>query len=51
MLTRIFKKQCSLTTYGVEEKVDLTPEVTDLKQKKFIKRVTPLNDWLVEKGE
>lgn len=46
--SRIFKKQCALTTYGIEEKVDLTPEVSDPQQKKFIKRVTPLNDWLME---
>lgn len=50
--SRIFKKQCSLTTYGVEEKVDLTPEVTDLKQKKFIKRVTPLTTgWWKRESE
>ena len=48
--SRIFKKQCALTTYGIEEKVDLTPEVTDVDQKKFIKRVTPLADWLKEKN-
>ena len=46
--SRIFRKQCALTTYGVEEKVDLTPEVTEVSQKKYIKRVTPLADWLKE---
>ncbi|SFO53114.1 hypothetical protein [Prevotella sp. tf2-5] len=44
--SRNFKDQCALTTYGVEEKVDLTPEETDLEKKEFIKRVTPLDGWI-----
>ena len=45
-----FKNQCSLTTYGVEEKIDLTPEETDKSKKKFIKKVTPLADWIEEQN-
>ena len=33
---------------GVEEKVDLTPEETDPSKKKYIKKVTPLEDWIAE---
>ena len=43
-----FKDMCSLATYGVEEKVDLTPEETDPTKKQFIKKVTPLEDWILE---
>ena len=39
---------CSLATYGVEEKVDLTPEETDPTKKQYIKKVTPLEDWIAE---
>ena len=46
--SRTFKDQCSLATYGVEEKVDLTPEETDPKKKVYIKKVTPLEDWIRE---
>ena len=46
--SRTFKDQCSLATYGVEEKVDLTPEEQDPKKKKYIKKVTPLEDWITE---
>ena len=46
--SRTFKDQCSLSTYGVEEKIDLTPEEQDPKKKKFIKKVTPLEDWILE---
>ena len=46
--SRTFKDQCSLATYGVEEKVDLTPEEEDPSKKKFIKKVTPLDDWIAE---
>ena len=48
--SRRFKEQCSLSTYGVEEKVDLTPEEEDPKKKVFIKKVTPLEDWIVEQS-
>ena len=48
--SRNFKGQCALTTIGVEEKIDLTPEETDPKKKKFIKRITPLDDWIKEHG-
>ena len=44
--SRNFKGQCALTTNGVEEKVDVSPEETDPKKKVFIKRVTPLEDWI-----
>lgn len=44
--SRNFKNQCALSTYGVEEKIDLTPEEDDPKKKEFIKRVTPLDDWI-----
>ena len=43
-----FKDMCSLATYGVEEKVDLTPEETDPSKKQYIKKVTPLEDWIEE---
>ena len=43
-----FKDLCSLATYGVEEKVDLTPEETDPTKKQYIKKVTPLEDWIAE---
>ena len=43
-----FKDMCSLATYGVEEKVDLTPEETDPTKKQYIKKVTPLEDWIAE---
>ena len=46
--SRSFKDQCSLSTYGVEEKVDLTPEEEDPKKKTYIKKVTPLEDWITE---
>jgi hypothetical protein len=32
----------------VEEKVDLTPEETDPTKKQYIKKVTPLEDWIRE---
>ncbi len=43
-----FKDMCALATYGVEEKVDLTPEETDPTKKQYIKKVTPLEDWIAE---
>ena len=43
-----FKDLCALSTYGVEEKVDLTPEETDPQKKQYIKKVTPLEDWIAE---
>lgn len=46
--SRRFKEQCALTTYGVEEKVDLTPDETDPKKKQYIKRITPLDDWILQ---
>ena len=46
--SRVFKGKCSLATYGVEEKIDLTPEETDPKKKQIIKKVTPLADWIAE---
>jgi hypothetical protein len=46
--SRTFKDMCALSTYGVEEKIDLTPEESDPSKKKFIKKVTPLEDWIAE---
>ena len=46
--SRSFKSLCALTTVGVEEKVDLTPEEQDKQKKEFIKRVTPLDSWIAE---
>ena len=46
--SRNFKTMCALTTYGVEEKVDLTPDEQDPTKKVFIKKVTPLEDWITE---
>ena len=43
-----FKDLCALSTYGVEEKVDLTPEESDPSKKQYIKKVTPLEDWIAE---
>ena len=47
--SRSFKSLCALTTIGVEEKVDLTPEEQDKQKKQYIKRVTPLEDWITQK--
>ena len=46
--SRSFKSMCALTTIGVEEKVDLTPDEQDKQKKEFIKRVTPLDSWIAE---
>lgn len=46
--SRTFKDQCALSTYGVEEKIDLTPEEQDPTKKTYIKKVTPLEDWITE---
>ena len=46
--SRSFKSLCALTTIGVEEKVDLTPDEQDKQKKEFIKRVTPLDSWIAE---
>ena len=46
--SRTFKDMCALSTYGVEEKIDLTPEETDPSKKKYIKKVTSLEDWIAE---
>ena len=48
--SRSFKSLCALTTIGVEEKVDLTPDEQDKQKKEFIKRVTPLDSWIAEQG-
>ena len=48
--SRSFKSLCALTTVGVEEKVDLTPEEQDKQKKEFIKRVTPLDSWIAEQA-
>ena len=48
--SRTFKSMCALSTYGVEEKIDLTPDETDKSKKKFIKKVTPLADWIAEQS-
>ena len=49
--SRRFKEQCALSTYGVEEKIDLTPEEQDPTKKQYIKRVTPLEDWILEQTQ
>ena len=46
--SRAFKDQCSLATYGVEEKIDITPTETDPTKKEYVKKVTPLDDWIRE---
>ena len=43
-----FKDQCALATYGVEEKIDITPEEQDPTKKQYVKKVTPLDDWIRE---
>ena len=49
--SRNFKNQCALTTVGVEEKVDITPEESDPRKKKYIKRITPLDHWIEEHAQ
>ena len=49
--SREFKKQCVLTTNGVEEKICLNPEEQDPDQKVYIKKVTPLDDWIQEQTQ
>ena len=46
--SRNFKQQCALTTYGVEEKVCISPDGTAESDKEYIKRVTPLEDWIAQ---
>ena len=46
--SRVFKSKCALATYGVEEKIDLTPSETNPKNKKYGKKVTPLADWILQ---
>jgi len=46
--SRVFKGKCSLTTYGVEEKVCISPEGTPVAEREYVKRVTPLADWIAE---
>ena len=48
--SRNFKLQCSLITYGVEEKVDVTPDEPDPTKKKYVKKVTPLDGWIIEQS-
>jgi predicted histone-like DNA-binding protein len=48
--SRNFKDQCVLSTYGVEEKIDLTPEESDKSKKVFVKKITPLADWIAEQS-
>ena len=38
-------------TYGVEEKVDITPEEQDPTKKEYVKKVTPLDDWIREQSQ
>ena len=49
--SRSFKDQCSLATSGVEEKVDITPEEQDPTKKEYVKKVTPLDDWIREQSQ
>jgi len=46
-----FKEKCALTTVGVEEKVCISPEGTPVADREYIKRVTPLQDWIAEQSE
>ena len=48
LLAKAGGAECALATYGVEEKVDLTPEEQDPTKKQYIKKVTPLDDWIAE---
>ena len=48
--SRNFKDQCAISTYGVEEKIDLTPEESDKSKKVFVKKITPLADWIAEQS-
>ena len=48
--SRRFKEQCALSTYGVEEKIDLTPSETDPAKKQWGKKLTPLADWILQQG-
>ncbi len=42
--SRSFKEQCALYTNGVEEKVNIGTD----EQPNYIKKVTPLEDWIAE---
>ncbi len=45
--SRNFKSQCALTTKGVEEKVNIGTDESP----NFIKKITPLADWIVEHAD
>ena len=44
--SRVFKGMCSLSTYGVEEKIVISGTGTQSDPYVYGKRVTPLNDWI-----
>ena len=44
--SRVFKGMCSLSTYGVEEKIVISGTGTQADPYVYGKRVTPLNDWI-----
>ena len=46
--SREFKEQCALSTEGVLEPVDLTPDVTDQTKKKWGHKIVPLDVWITE---
>ncbi len=43
-----FKDQCSFTTQGVLEPIDLTPEETDASKKKWGYKTVPLDVWIAQ---
>jgi len=50
LTSRAFKEKCSFTTDGVLEPVDLTPEETDAKKKKWGYKTVPLDTWVAEQA-
>ena len=48
LTSKAFKDRCSFTTDGVLEPIDLTPEETDPKKKKWGYKTVPLETWIAE---
>ena len=43
-----FKEQCDFSTLGILEPIDLTPEETDSKKKKWGYKTVPIDTWVSE---
>jgi hypothetical protein len=46
--SRVFKGMCSLSTYGVEEKIVISGTGTQADPYVYGKRITPLADWILQ---